>query len=588
MLDPVTGALHPPKRGIRSMIRRIGNRLGLAQAALLLALLVPLIPGTWAFAELAARRETSRVDSHLRSALSASLDEYQSVLDDAQRRALGLARRPALQRAFTRRDLRALGRLEREHPGVRLVLPEQPVPQADATPGVDVLVGRLRVGRVVVPVRLGGETLRRLRSRAALGRDERLLILRGADSPRGATRPTDLTIGDTTYRVIAQTIRTTPPRISIAVMRDRTAVEAALYGVRRRTILLALLALFAFSLLAYIFAPSLARTRERRRQRAQAERVLSQLSDGVLEVDRDGIVRFWNPAAETLVGLPAEAVLGKPAAETIPVWAALAGGAATVPLDAATGERWLSVAAVDAEGGTVYTFRDVTRERRLEEMRSELIATVSHELRTPLAAVYGAAMTLQRAASVDEATRAQLVGVVGHQAERLAKIVDEILTASRASVEAEPPAEPFDVPELVRTAVDDARVHSGRTITLAGGVGECRARGSAEEARRVLDNILENAVKYSPDETPIAVALAADADTVRIDVTDRGVGIPLDEQHRIFERFYRLDPGMATGVGGTGLGLYIAQRLVERMGGQLTVSSESGSGSTFTIELERV
>jgi two-component system sensor histidine kinase SenX3 len=103
----------------------------------------------------------------------------------------------------------------------------------------------------------------------------------------------------------------------------------------------------------------------------------------------------------------------------------------------------------------------------------------------------------------------------------------------------------------------------------------------------VLDNVLENAVKYSPEEKPIAVALTSDSEHVHIAVTDQGIGVPLDEQERIFERFYRLDPGMATGVGGTGLGLYIAQRLVERMGGQLTVSSEPGSGSTFTIELHR-
>jgi signal transduction histidine kinase len=315
--------------------------------------------------------------------------------------------------------------------------------------------------------------------------------------------------------------------------------------------------------------------------------MLSRLSDGVLEVDRDGIVTFWNPAAETLVGLPTRAVLGKPAAATIPLWAALEGGASTVPVDATTGERWLSVAAVDAEAGTVYTFRDVTRERRLEEMRAELIATVSHELRTPVAAVYGAAMTLQRLKAVDDATRAQLIGVIGSQADRLAKIVDGILTASRASVEAETDAEPFDTEDLVRSAVEDARVRSGREITLAGADDAPRARGSAEEARLVVDNVIENAVKYSPAEKPIAVRVSAENGTLRIDVSDEGMGIPLDEQQRIFERFYRLDPAMATGVGGTGLGLYIARRLVERMGGRLTVSSEPGSGSTFRIELRR-
>jgi two-component system, OmpR family, phosphate regulon sensor histidine kinase PhoR len=587
MVDPGTRALHPPSRGIRTTIRRLGRRLGVAQLMLLLALLVPLVPGTWAFSELAARRETARVDSHLRASLAASVDEYGDVLAEAQRRALELARQPRVQRAFAGRDRRSLSALERRHADVRVLLPEEPAPKADATPGIDVLVGRRRVGRVIVPVRLQGETLGRLRSRAVLGPDERLAILRGSESPPGATRPVFIRLGGTEYRALAATLRPGTPRISLAVMRERAAIDAAAGSVRRRTVVLAMVALLAFALLAYLFAPSLARTRERRRQHAQAERVLSQLSDGVLEVDPDGVVTFWNPAAETLIGAPSDSVLGRRAADAIPGWPALESGVATIPLDTVAGERWLSVAAVDADGGTVFTFRDVTRERRLEEMRAELIATVSHELRTPLAAVYGAAMTLQRSASVDEATRAQLIGVVGNQAERLAKIVDGILTASRASVDAESLEEPFDAVALTRSAVEDALARSGRTITFAAAEESCRARGSAEEARRVVDNVLENAVKYSPDGTPISVRVELDADALRIEIADEGIGIPRDEQERIFERFYRLDPGMATGVGGTGLGLYIARRLVERMGGRLTVSSEPGSGSTFCIELRQ-
>jgi signal transduction histidine kinase len=587
MLDPGTRALYPPPRGIRAMIRRVGRRLGIAQAALLLALLVPLVPGTWAFSELAARRETNRVDAQLRSSLAAAVAEYSDALDRARNRAGDVAARAAVQRAFLAHDRATLRAVERRHPGIRLLLPEDAAPQADAAPQVDVSAGGREVGRVVVPVHLEGEVLKQLRAHAVLGPDERVAILRGPESPPGATRPTVIRFHGVEYRALATTLRPGTPRISLAVMRKQTAVKAAVDNARSRTVILAVVALLAVALLAYLFAPTLARSRERRRQRSQAERVLSQLSDGVLEVDRDGVVTFVNPAAETLIGVPSSTVLGERAADTIAVWPALARGATTVPLDTGVGDRWLSVASVDADDGTVYTFRDVTRERRLEEMRAELIATVSHELRTPLAAVYGAAMTLQRAGTVDEPTRNQLVGIVGSQAERLAKIVDGILTASRASVEAEPLDEPFDVADVAGASVKAAAARTERTITFSADEEACRAVGSAEEARRVLDNVIDNAVKYSPDGSAIAVRLDCDAEAVRIEVADEGLGIPLEEQERIFERFYRLDPAMATGVGGTGLGLYIARRLVERMGGRLTVVSEAGTGSTFRIELAR-
>ena len=101
----------------------------------------------------------------------------------------------------------------------------------------------------------------------------------------------------------------------------------------------------------------------------------------------------------------------------------------------------------------------------------------------------------------------------------------------------------------------------------------------------MLDNLLDNAAKYAPGDAPIAVRVAADDAAVRIEVVDEGPGIPLEDQERIFDRFYRLDPAMASGVGGTGLGLYIARRLVERMDGTLTIESQPGRGSTFRVEL---
>jgi signal transduction histidine kinase len=112
-------------------------------------------------------------------------------------------------------------------------------------------------------------------------------------------------------------------------------------------------------------------------------------------------------------------------------------------------------------------------------------------------------------------------------------------------------------------------------------------RCDEDKLHQVLVNLVENAVKYSPDGGRVTVEVSANAEHGRIVVRDEGLGIPAGEQERIFEKFYRLDPSLARGVGGSGLGLYISRELVERMQGQLTVSSEAGRGSTFVVELPR-
>ena len=227
------------------------------------------------------------------------------------------------------------------------------------------------------------------------------------------------------------------------------------------------------------------------------------------------------------------------------------------------------------------------RLRELDQLKDEFIAVVSHELRTPLASVYGAAMTLKRP-ELDAAARESMLRIVCRESDRLARLVDQVLWASRLeSGRGEIAFEPVDTVSLAHDVVEAARsrLPDGLTLELRADEGLPPARADRERLRQVLVNLVENAVKYSPDGGRVEVRLERVGGQLRVTVADEGLGIPLAEQERIFEKFHRLDPNQTRGVGGTGLGLYISAELVGRMGGRLSVESEPGEGSAFSIRL---
>jgi signal transduction histidine kinase len=252
-------------------------------------------------------------------------------------------------------------------------------------------------------------------------------------------------------------------------------------------------------------------------------------------------------------------------------------------------ERWLSLSAVRFEGGTVYAFRDMTEERAVEQMKSDFVSTVSHELRTPLAAIYGAALTLQRDdVTLEESQRDGLLAVISGEADRLARIVNDILWASRLdSGQMRVAIESCDGEQLVRRVVDALRAHASGDVELVLEAASALPAVAADpdKLRQVLTNLLDNAVKYSPDGGRVRIQLSQSGGRVRFRVEDEGLGIPPAEQSRVFEKFFRLDPNLTRGVGGTGLGLYICRELVHRMHGRIWVASDGRRGSTFTVEL---
>jgi len=333
-------------------------------------------------------------------------------------------------------------------------------------------------------------------------------------------------------------------------------------------------------------------------------RVLEHVDRGIFLVDDEGLVQHWNPAAEAITGLAASTVVGRPAPEVIPGWTEIGpiipvgtvpgpggGPVKTLPLELDGKELWLSISGVRFGDGVVYAFRDVTEDRALEELRGEMIGTISHELRTPLAAIYGSAQTLRRKdLDLDDATREGLLGIISTECERLTRIAGDILLANtldsgRLRLE----KGQVEIGMLAREVVEQMRSCYRERDDIAINIKGEDFRGpvfaDADRLRQVLINLIENAVKYSPGGGRVQVEIKPLASTVRVAIRDEGIGIPQTEQQRVFGKFYRVDPHLSRGVGGSGLGLYICRELVRRMQGRVSLDSREGEGSTFFVDL---
>src|SRR5262245_28078545 len=335
-------------------------------------------------------------------------------------------------------------------------------------------------------------------------------------------------------------------------------------------------------------------------EREQAAQGLGAVGDGIFVLDRRGAVRLWNKAAVLMTGLAAEEVLRHDLGEVLPDWKALAvrvpvaeeGRAArsvTLPLGIRGRDLWLSIVAVRSAAGVVYAFRDVTDERRLEEEKSDFVATISHELRTPMTGVYGAALTLLRSdISLTASQREALLQMIATQAARLGQIVDEVLLTrqlDRGEVLVE--RAPLDVAHVVGAAVETMRAQLPVEQEIDVDVDEQVdvASGDADRSQQVLVNLIDNALKYGA--APVKVAAENVDGRVRISVSDAGTGVPWDDRERIFEKFYRVRGLPLRRAGGTGLGLYISRELTERMGGRLQLAAGPRQCTTFVVELPR-
>jgi PAS domain S-box-containing protein len=336
-------------------------------------------------------------------------------------------------------------------------------------------------------------------------------------------------------------------------------------------------------------------------EQQRSEAILANVADGIVAVDREGMVVLWNPAAERVTGVQQGDALGRTPTEALgrPLEAAqgVSGGSRLVPIRRGGEEVWLSLSEAvmtdptGAVAGRIYAFRDISAEMSVEQMKSDFVSTVSHELRTPLTSIYGFAETLLREdVHFGEEERATFLRYIASESERLTAIVDRLLSVAKLdSGDMAVQIAETDVAAVVSEAVRSIESQDGQNahrFVVALEDQPLAAEADGDKLGQVLAHLLDNAIRYSPAGGTVTVAARRKADAVEVSVEDEGVGIPHAEQERIFRKFYRADAASgAVGAGATGLGLFLAEGLVTAMGGRIWVDSDEGRGSTFVLEL---
>jgi two-component system, OmpR family, sensor histidine kinase SenX3 len=328
-----------------------------------------------------------------------------------------------------------------------------------------------------------------------------------------------------------------------------------------------------------------------------ARRLLDLMDPAVLLLDADDVVLLANPSARSLGIVRDTRVL-------VPELLELARGVRTggrrradVSLPGTlvgAGPRLVGVHGVRLESGAstgsgpvALVLQDVTEARRVEAVRRDFVANVGHELKTPVGALALLAEAVEDAAD-DPETVQRFANRMSHEADRLARLVRELIDLSRLQGgEPLPDLVPVDVDTVIAEAVDRTGLAAAakHIVIASGGQHGLVVRGVESQLATAVTNLLANAVAYSPEGTRIAVGARARSGFAEIAVTDSGIGIPRNDRSRVFERFYRVDQSRASTTGGTGLGLAIVKHVASNHGGSVSVWSEEGLGSTFTLRI---
>jgi two-component system, OmpR family, phosphate regulon sensor histidine kinase PhoR len=339
------------------------------------------------------------------------------------------------------------------------------------------------------------------------------------------------------------------------------------------------------------------------RSQDQLRTVLDSMEDGVIAVDREQIVRLVNHAVCRMFRFQEAGAIGRPLYELIRnpqllewVSDALAGGQPSggelSVVGALSRHLQARVAGVAAPSttGAVVVVSDLSELRHLESVRQEFVANASHELKTPLASISACVETLIDGAAEDPESCRHFLGIVNEQAARMARLVQDMLALTRLeSAAQELELETVSLTDVVETVRQRHTQNANRKridLRIGPGPEDITLFAEIEAVEHILDNLLDNAIKYTNDEGTVELRWRVENDDCVVDVEDTGIGIPQAQLNRVFERFYRVDRARSREVGGTGLGLSIVKHMVQAIGGTVTVSSRVGRGTVFSVRMK--
>ncbi|HAJ57309.1 MAG TPA: PAS domain-containing sensor histidine kinase [Candidatus Omnitrophica bacterium] len=356
--------------------------------------------------------------------------------------------------------------------------------------------------------------------------------------------------------------------------------------------------------LADIKAKLAERTKAQGSGQAQQEAILSSMAEGVLVLDKKGGIVLMNPSLRKNFFVDITPEGRKPLEVTRNI---VVGDMADMVLKGqgkAVISREISVQGqeekifkvngvpivqADSVEGAILVFHDITELRRLERLRQDFVANVSHELRTPLSSIKGYAETLLEGALDDKANARDFVGIIHHDSERLSKLIDDLLDLSKIESGKMKmvflPVELQGVIRRIAAVLENQAKSKAISVSVDAPAGLPKVMADESRLSQVILNLLDNAVKYTPQGGSVKISARIDNDFVRVGVSDTGIGIPDEDVSRIFERFYRVDKARSRELGGTGLGLSIVKHIVSAHNGQVWVSSEPGKGSTFSFTI---
>ncbi len=350
---------------------------------------------------------------------------------------------------------------------------------------------------------------------------------------------------------------------------------------------------------------SAARMSEITADRNLLAKIFSSMVEGVIGIDQDQQVIHINQAAADLLDLSVEDSISKPIWEGLrieEITSALQHAMETKDLVKAQmrrsfdkGERVIDISAValrDDEGqtsGAVIVLHDVTELDRLARIRRDFVANASHELKTPITAIRGLVETILDDAEMPSETRDSFVNKIRMQSLRLSTLVSDLITISR--LESDQRVQDYQNQNLAKivgrsiSEIEQACHEKNISIRFNESDEDFPVKGDLQALGQLIDNLLDNAVNYTPEEGVITVNLSKTRSTVQLEVIDTGIGISPQYQQRVFERFYRVDKARSRELGGTGLGLSIVKNIAEHHNGTVSLKSRPGAGSTFTVNL---